>query len=105
MFSSDIVPLFVIKGLNIFQNVFLVAKFLFLAMYSKYVFLVFPVSVLHLFFPVSKARKFSRQGHLRYLFLSLDLFMITLPNSLLMKGAWLPLTCFDFKWVCLCGIS
>ena len=68
-------------------------------------FLVFPVSVLHLFFPVSKARKFSRQGHLRYLFLSLDLFMITLPNSLLMKGAWLPLTCFDFKWVCLCGIS
>ena len=40
-----------------------------------------------------------------YLFLSLDLFIITLLNSLFMKGAWLPLTCFGFKGVCFCRIS
>ena len=31
MFSSDIVPLFMIKGMTVFQNALLVAKFLFLA--------------------------------------------------------------------------
>ena len=43
------VILFVIKGQALFQNVLVVAKFLFLAMYSKYLFLVFLFSVL-LFF-------------------------------------------------------
>lgn len=31
MFSSDILPLFVIKGMTVFRNALLVAKFLFLA--------------------------------------------------------------------------
>ena len=44
------VLLFQIKGLTVFQNALLVAKFLFWPMYSKYHFLVFLVSVLHLFF-------------------------------------------------------
>ena len=36
MFSFDIVPLFVIKSITVFQNVLLVAKFLFLSICLKY---------------------------------------------------------------------
>ena len=100
MLSSDIVPLFVVKGVTVFQNVLLNVRFSFLSMHSMYLFLVFLVSVLHLFFTFLWTRKLSQEGHLRYLFISLDLL-----NSSFTIVARSPLTYFDFKGACLCRIS
>ena len=44
--------------------------------------------------------KTSLEDHFRYLFLSLDLFMVALLSSSFIKGAWLPLIVFDFVDVC-----
>ena len=44
-----------------------------------------------------RAKKFSLDGRLLYLFLILDLVIIALLNSFVIKEGWLPLTCFCFS--------
>ena len=48
-----------------------------------------------------KSKKFSRDDHFVYLFLSLDLFIIALRSAFVIKGASLPLTIFFFIGACL----
>ena len=59
----------------------------FSADFAKYCFLAVFVIFVHLFFICLRAKKFSLDGHLLYLFLIQDLVIIALPSSFVIKGA------------------
>ena len=94
--SSFLTFLFVRNGDIEFQK-FLLVKGWFSADFAKYCFLAVFVRFVHLFFICLRAKKFSLDGHLMYLFFILDLVIIVLLRSLVIKGARFPLTCFCFS--------
>ena len=59
----------------------------FSADFAKYCFLAVFVTFVHLFFICLRAKKFSLDGHLLYLFLIQDLVIIALLSSFVIKGA------------------
>ena len=65
--------------------------------FAKYCFLAVFVRFVHLFFICLRAKKVSLDGHLLCLFLILDLVIIALPSSFVIRGVWFPLTCFIFS--------
>ena len=77
MKSLEIQPLFVKKGLTVRQT------FLFVII----PFFAFLLKELHLFSVFLYEIKFSLDGQFKYLFCALDLFIIALLRSLVMKGA------------------
>ena len=56
-----------------------------------------------MFFAFLYAKKFSRDGHFKYLFLSLDRSIIAFLSSLVINLAWFPLRFFIFKGACVAG--
>ena len=82
------------KGLIVFQNcLFPITPFE--VILEKQFFFVFLLRFLQILFCFLKVKKFSRDGHFLYLFLSLYLFTIALLSSFVIKGASLPLTIFS----------
>ena len=60
-------------------------------------FLALLFNELQMFSAFLYAKKFSRDGHLKYLFLSLDRSIIAFLNSLVINLAWFPLSFFILK--------
>ena len=58
--------------------------------FRKRAFLAYLVMLLHLLFSFLQAKKFYQEGHLKYKFLDLDLFIICLLSSFVINAAWLP---------------
>ena len=54
-----------------------------------------------MFFAFLYAKKFSRDGHFKYLFLNLDQSIIAFLSSLVINLAWFPPSFFIFKRACL----
>ena len=77
-------PLLVRKDLTVFQYALLLTKPFPVTLW-KYAFLTDLVDLLQNFFASFKAKKFSLDGHFCYLFLILDLFIISLLSSFVMK--------------------
>ena len=65
--------------------------------FCKICFLAVFVRFVRLFFICLRAKKFSLDGHLLYLFLILDLVIIALLSSFVINRAWFSLTCFCFS--------
>ena len=84
--SSFLTFLFVGNGDIEFQKILLV-KGRFSADLAKYYFLATFARFVHLFFICLRAKKFSLDDHLLYLFLILDLVTIALLSSFVMKEA------------------
>ena len=86
MKSLETQPLFVKKGYTVRQNFLLVIIPSFVAHLKKSLF-AFLVKELHLYLVFLYERKLSLDGQFKYLFFALDLFIIALLRSLIMKGA------------------
>ena len=87
---------FVRSGDIQFQKLLLVEGW-FSVDFAKYYFLGIFFRFVQRFFICLRAKNFSLDGHLLYLFLILDLVIIALLSSFVIKGAWFPLTCFCFS--------
>ena len=72
------------------------ATFCFLAVFVRFV---------HFFFVCLRAKRFSLDDHLLYLFLIVDFVIIALLSSFVIKGAWFPLTCFCFSGAWLSNVD
>ena len=96
MKSLEIQALFVKKGLTVRQIFLFVIIPFFVACLKKCLF-TFLVKELHLFLIFLCEIKIFLDGQLKYLFFVLDLFIIALLRSLVMKGARFPLICFCFS--------
>ena len=86
MNSLEIQPILVIKGLTVRQNFLLVIIPYFVASLKKSI-LTFLVKELHLFLLLSYEIKFSLDDQFKNCFFALDLLIIALLRSLVMKGA------------------
>ena len=94
--SSLLTFLFVRNG-DIEIQKLLLFKGCFSADFAKHCFLAVFVRFLYLFFICLRAKKFSLDGHLLYFFLILDLVIIALLSSFVIKRVWFLLTCFCFS--------
>ena len=85
MKSLEIQPLLVTKGLTVWQKNLLVIIPSFMASLKKSLF-AFLLEELHLFLVLLYEIKFYFDGQFKYLFFALDLIIIALLRSLVIKG-------------------
>ena len=107
MKSLEIQPLIVKKDLTVCQSFLLAIIPSFVASLKKYIF-AFLVKELHLFLVLLYEVKFFLDVQFKFLLFTLDLFIIALLRSVVikvMKEAWFCLTCFCFSGVWWLNIS
>ena len=94
--SSFLIFLFVRNGGIEFQKLLLVNDW-FSVDFAKYCFIAAFVRFVHLFFVYVRPTRFTLDGHLLHLHLILDLVIIALLSSFVIKGARFPRISFCFS--------